>query len=123
MIDPQIATERNHLIFFQSFAQKQKLKRHISTVHQKKKCITCDAIFTVHEGIKPFKCTTCGNSFAQKQTLKRHLSAVHQKKKCITCNAIFTRKIHLNTHIASVHKGNKPLNVHITIVHEEKKHF
>ena len=64
-----------------SFAEKNKLKTHISSVKEGKKsfkCNICDSYLTrneslkahkvlVHEQKKPFQCNTFGASFAKKQ--------------------------------------------------------
>ena len=62
-----------------TFALKQHLKGHISTVHERKrvfKCNICDKSFTqncvrnhiamVHEKVKPFKCDVCDLTFSIK---------------------------------------------------------
>ena len=66
------------------FSNKVLLRRHISSVHEKKKpleCKICDTSFSqkhhlnrhvssVHEGIKPFKCKICDTSFSQKNSIE-----------------------------------------------------
>ena len=37
-------------------------------------------IQTVHEGLKPFKCSICNSSFTRKPALKKHIKSVHENK-------------------------------------------
>ena len=80
------------------FANKQNLKKHIETVH---------------EGIKPFKCSICDVKFANnynpqiqesqikfanKQNLKKHIETVHEgikPFKCSICDVEFANKQNL----------------------------
>ena len=41
---------------------------------------------SVHEGKKPFLCSTCDASFTQKPDLKEHMESVHEGKKSFLCN-------------------------------------
>ena len=42
---------------------------------------------SVHEGIKDYKCPTCGEAFAQAGILKKHIRSVHEgvKDTCTIC--------------------------------------
>ena len=52
------------------FANQQKLKKNIDTVH---------------EGIKPFKCSVCDVKFANKEHLKKHIETIHEEIKPFKC--------------------------------------
>ena len=41
---------------------------------------THQIIQTVHEGLKPFKCSICNSSFTRKPALKKHIKSVHENK-------------------------------------------
>ena len=71
------------------FANQQKLKKHVGTVH---------------EGIKPFKCSICDVEFAnnynpQMQELQIQEWYLHIK---------FANKQNLKKHVGTVHEGIKP---------------
>ena len=82
------------------FKTKQYLKKHIDSVHERKKhvkCNVCDASFvgkgelnrhvaSVHEGKNNFKCNACDTSFSQNNQLSRHIASVHDKRKPFKCN-------------------------------------
>jgi uncharacterized C2H2 Zn-finger protein len=51
-----------HAVFF----EKQYLKAHIESVH---------------EGNKPFKCSSCDVTFTEKRCMKKHFSKFHEGKK------------------------------------------
>ena len=51
---------------YKSFSQKQHVKFHLTTVHEK---------------TKPYKCIVCSKTFKRKDHLKRHLFNVHEKLK------------------------------------------
>ena len=111
--------------FYSRFADKQNLKIHINSVHEKIKnfkCETCDQSFVtkqilirhkeiVHEGKKPFKCPQCEYQTSQKGNLNKHISNVHEGKKpfqCNQCKYSSAYEHHLKHHISSVHDGIKP---------------
>ena len=74
---------------------KGSLKRHIRSVHEKK---------------KPHKCSLCHYSCSNKGSLKRHIESVHEKKKphkCSLCDYSCSQKAHLKRHIESVHEKKK----------------
>ena len=51
------------------------------------------------------------SSFAQKPDLKEHMESIHEGKKpflCSTCDAIFTQKPDLKEHMELIHEGKKP---------------
>ena len=50
----------------QAFKSKQRLEKHIKTVH---------------EGNTPFKCSICGNAFCNELSLKNHVACKHEGKK------------------------------------------
>ncbi|CAH02081.1 Pzf1p [Kluyveromyces lactis] len=91
---------------------------------------------TVHHGIKPFKCDTCGKEFAKKSHLNRHMFS-HTDDKPFTCSicgkGVTTRqqlKRHEITHTKSFHCSyegcnesfykHPQLRSHILSVHEKK---
>ena len=97
-------------------------------------------ITSVHEGIKPFKCNSCGASFARKSQLKNHIVSIQKKTpfKCNTCDSSFASKGSLIVHNSSNHGGEKPficntcddkfilkvsLDKHIASFHEGIKPF
>ena len=103
----------------------QCLKRHITTVHDKK---------------KKYQCEKCNKEFAQKSCLKIHFEAVHlhKKYKCNLCEKEYTQKADLKIHYSTFHEGVKDfkcdscektfslkrsLQSHISIIHEGKKDF
>ena len=46
----------------------------------------------VHNGIKPFICTTCGAGFSRNGNLKCHMEAVHEKKRNFSCKILGCEK-------------------------------
>ena len=76
-----------------NFITAKSLKRHISTVHEKKKavsCHICSVIFTVvaslrihikavHEEKKSCLCKICGKNLPTNASLKDHILVVHEK--------------------------------------------
>ena len=69
-------------------------------------------ILTVHEGVKPFKCTLCVTTFSTKTHLKRHIAGVHEGKKphpCAICQDGFKMAKQLRQHMKRVHEEAKPL--------------
>ena len=68
-------------------------------------------IATVHEGLKPFKCSLCDSWFGTKQYVKKHIATVHgapvEKRKqwpCEVCKKGFTTKGSLKKHITGAHE-------------------
>ena len=41
---------------------------------------THQIIQTVHEGLKPFKCSICNSRYTRKMSLKKHIIAAHENK-------------------------------------------
>ena len=77
---------------FQFKICKNSLKTHISSVH---------------EIIKPHKCSLCDYSASEKGHLKYHISAKHDGEKpfeCNFCDAKFPAKGSRNKHLKDVHK-------------------
>ena len=68
-----------------------------------------DHLSTVHEGIKAFKCTVCGDEFSKNCNLKTHTESEHDKIRhnCEFCEATYTRKSNLIDHLKKVHKIEK----------------
>ena len=121
------------------------LRRHIATVHKKKKDHICQ-----HQGDDG---QPCGRAFGLAGDLRRHIATVHEKKKdhiCQhqgddgqPCGRAFGRAGHLRRHTATVHEKKKDhicqhqdddgqpcgrafglagnLRRHIATVHEKKK--
>lgn len=102
------------------FQRKYHLKRHIATVHEKKKpyiCPQCNKCFgqktvlnkhikSVHQGTKKFKCKLCEFTSSEFSHLKEHISIVHEKKtphKCPHCSKSCSTKGNLSQHVSSVH--------------------
>ena len=100
------------------FVEKEALKNHISTIHERikdYKCDTCSKTFniskslkqhihTVHEGHRDYKCEPCGKSFSTTNSLKKHILAVYEGRndqKCTICGKIFSRKGYLKIHSLS----------------------
>jgi len=82
-----------------TFGQKGNLKRHINTVHLKK---------------RNFKCEHCNESFGLKHHMNTHINTVHLKQKnykCKHCNESFGQNSHLKTHINTIHTNPKPKNM------------
>ena len=74
--------------------KKDRLRRHVLTVHAKEKafhCTQCEYssarkdkvqrhMATVHTSEKPFKCNFCGHATNRKDKIKVHVESVHLKK-------------------------------------------
>ena len=63
----------------------------------------------VHNGIKPFICTTCGAGFSRNGNLKCHMEAVHEKKRNFSCKISgcekqFYGKKEFQRHVSQVHE-------------------
>ena len=89
-------------------------------VHEKKKPFMCDLcgssnstrqrlkrhIETVHKGIKKHQCSICEARFSSTYNMRLHIASAHEKKKlyqCSLCSDSFARKENLMSHITSVH--------------------
>ena len=62
-------------------------------------------IRTIHDGMKDYKCDTCGNLFTTCKNLKSHIRTVHEGRKdyeCESCDEYFTQSAHLIKHIHSI---------------------
>ena len=114
--------------FFLGQYGKKGLKKHVNSVHEKK---------------KPYQCSICGNSYSERSKLNRHVVAHEAKKsiKCYICQEPFEGNSNLTQHITSVHKEvkvshctecdksffgtyrEKGLKRHISSVHEKNKPF
>ena len=106
------------------------LKRHIASVHERKKPFVSDTydarfaskydekghISSVHEGKKVFKCANCDACY-------KDISS-RPENKIFRCDATFTQKANFNLHKKSFHESlNCNLKIHIKTVHEEKKKY
>eukprot|EP00188_Purpureofilum_apyrenoidigerum_P001117 Plantae.Rhodophyta-Purpureofilum_apyrenoidigerum.ctg15771.p1 GENE.Plantae.Rhodophyta-Purpureofilum_apyrenoidigerum.ctg15771~~Plantae.Rhodophyta-Purpureofilum_apyrenoidigerum.ctg15771.p1 ORF type:complete len:400 (+),score=52.71 Plantae.Rhodophyta-Purpureofilum_apyrenoidigerum.ctg15771:485-1684(+) len=96
------------------------LKRHITSVHDKKRqhlCRICKRGFSqsghrneherlVHSGLG-HPCNICGNRFGVHSKLQRHIRSVHENVRthqCGLCGKMFKEKNHLKKHTASHQK-------------------
>lgn len=55
----------------------------------------------IHEGVRPFRCTTCSMSFICQSHLSRH-EKIHTDERpytCEVCFEAFTRSEYLNKHL------------------------
>ena len=99
-----------------SYSSYDKLRNHISTVHEGKiHCPICSKIFsnqcklgkhisTAHEGKNSFKCEKCGSNFTEKTDLKRHVESVHDYKKR---DKEFNQHFDTRNHIEKGHEEKK----------------
>merc|ERR1719318_1698520 len=94
-----------------SFGQKNTLKQHCKTIHEKKKdykCVACGVQFvqnyqlvrhtkSVHEKIKDFKCEQCNQSFSEAGNRKKHMQKVHTNNShpCTRSDCKHTRHGHI----------------------------
>ncbi len=65
----------------------------------------------IHAGIKPFRCSECGNTFTSNKSLKNHM-LIHAGIKpfsCSQCGKSFTRKRQLKDHLIT-HSSEKPFS-------------
>ena len=112
---------KHHLCPFCDHAsfQANNLKKHIAMVHEGQRPYSCDACektykmklhlknhkARTHDGKKPFKCPTCDKAFSVKRDMKIH-SFIHtniRPHECNACDAKFKRRVHLKTHLRSIH--------------------
>ena len=105
-----------------SFAKKTELKRHINSVHDRKKpfnCSICNVMFSSAANLKkhvcvhqePYNCPFCDRSFVEKAELTGHVNLAHDGKKrfkCQICDHCFTNILDLNQHVSQTHAGKKP---------------
>ena len=92
-----------------SFMRKDRLKRHITKVH---------------EGIRPYKCGFCNDSFKEKENWKAHEKSVHEgqdPKSCHLCD--FKAKPKLGYKSVRTQGSYTSVKTHIAIVHEGRKLF
>ena len=77
------------------FNSKQKLKKHMTTVHEN------------HE--KVFNCNICTKKFRTKKGFMNHTMIFHGAKdfKCESCEKSFTSSGYLKKHIHTVHEEHK----------------
>mmetsp|Transcript_5260 Transcript_5260/g.15716 ORF Transcript_5260/g.15716 Transcript_5260/m.15716 type:complete len:402 (+) Transcript_5260:115-1320(+) len=100
-----------------SFKSSYDLKRHVESVHDKKRqhqCRFCKRRFSqsghrneherlFHSGVG-HQCNLCGNSFGVRSKLQRHIRSVHENirtHQCDLCGKMFKEKNHLKKHTAS----------------------
>ncbi|RWS19217.1 zinc finger protein 782-like protein, partial [Leptotrombidium deliense] len=76
-----------------TFANRNEVLRHITTMHNKEKRFSCGLCFrkftqrqnvyihieTVHKNTRKYRCYTCGNAYKTKSYLDRHEREVHQR--------------------------------------------
>ena len=73
-------------------------------------------IESVHEGIKPIKCSICTFETGNKTNLKIHIDSVHEgikPFKCTLCDYKAARNFNLKHHIETVHQGIKAFKCNI----------
>lgn len=102
------------------FSRNDKLKEHITAVHEKK---------------KPFQCSGCDYQSSLKMHMSKHLQTVHKNEsceviylgekdqKCTLCDFSSALKGDLDKHIREAHdfKMQDYLKTHVESVHERKK--
>ena len=67
-------------------------------------------IASVHEGLRPFKCSKCDSCFKDGSNLKRHFMSAHEGKKphlCPICGVGFAQNTNLKSHIVKIHEIGK----------------
>ena len=70
---------------------KNSFKIHLETVHLGKNHTLANAgglqyhKFKVHDGRRPFKCSSCESSFIEKSKLLHHTISVHEGRKLFQC--------------------------------------
>ena len=86
-----MATVHDDKMPFKTFNQNSHLRRHITSVHERKtqfKCGICDKKYegkraltvhvrTIHEGKKVIKCDICDKKYSTEKHLKRHIATIH----------------------------------------------
>lgn len=80
------------------FAQPADLKKHVLTVHDKK---------------RPFQCEQCGKRFGEKGNMSKHMKSVHMNQRdfaCSQCSSKFAFKDGLQRHIRLVHEKQRPFS-------------
>merc|ERR1711997_1176262 len=63
-------------------------------------------VSSVHEKIKPYKCTQCKYAATLKSTLASHIKTVHEKIKpfaCNHCGYVTSKRGNLNQHVRNIH--------------------
>ena len=99
-----------------SFTNREELKQHMETVHDRKKLSNGETKTKASDKIpiseeEKFECSFCKTLFATKQTLKRHVLSAHEGVKpyeCTKCEAKFAFPSHLNAHMISFHESDRP---------------
>ena len=107
------------------FNRKDKLKRHI-LIHSEEKQFKCpfrdhtgcskefhrfDKLklhIMTHSNMRPFKCEVCDSGFSRKEHLATHVAKVHRggtgKFQCSNCDQVFNKNSDLTEHMRCVHK-------------------
>ena len=102
-----------------AFVQANNLKKHIAMVHEGKRPYSCDACdktykmklhlknhkARAHDEKTPFKCPTCDKAFSVEIDMKKH-SFIHtniRPHECNACDLKFKRRVHLKTHLKTIH--------------------
>ena len=105
----------------------QLIKLAPGTVEEPYRCLVCSDSFgsisavtkhfkTVHQILKPHKCSNCGSSFRKSSHLKQHINAAHFKlspeilksHKCPDCGSNFVNSSMLKDHINAIHLKLRP---------------
>ena len=107
-----------------SFASKNYLKIHKKDVHGEKKfhctksgceyrCTSSERlrhhVMSIHEGLRPHQCDTCGKAFLKEKSLEEHIKVFHTDQRdypCNQCEKAFALKSRLRVHLKEVHGGN-----------------